>query len=95
LCPWDSSGNITGVGCHFLLQGIFSTQGSNLGLHWQLDSLPLCHQGRWHRWIHPEKALSGDLDWKTSFSGQAALGETRIGRGEHALFFFPKSHRQE
>ena len=23
---------ITGVGCHFLLQGIFPTQGSNLGL---------------------------------------------------------------
>ena len=24
-------GKITGVGCHFLLQGIFVTQGSNLG----------------------------------------------------------------
>ena len=32
LCPWDSPGKNTGVGCHFLLQGIFSTQGSNLGL---------------------------------------------------------------
>ena len=32
LCPWNSPGNITGVGCPFLLQGIFSTQGSNLGL---------------------------------------------------------------
>ena len=29
LCPWDSPGNVTGVGCHFLLQGIFLTQGSN------------------------------------------------------------------
>ena len=29
LCPWNFSGNITGVGCHFLLQGIFPTQGSN------------------------------------------------------------------
>ena len=29
-------------GCHFLLQGIFSTEGSNPGLlHWQADSLPL------------------------------------------------------
>ena len=27
LCPWDSPGNDTGVGCHFLLQGIFPTQG--------------------------------------------------------------------
>ena len=23
LCPWDSLGKSTGVGCHFLLQGIF------------------------------------------------------------------------
>ena len=23
LCPWDCSGKNTGVGCHFLLQGIF------------------------------------------------------------------------
>ena len=28
----DSSGKNTGVGCHFLLQGIFLTQGSNPGL---------------------------------------------------------------
>ena len=27
-CPWDSPGKNTGVGCHSLLQGIFSTQGS-------------------------------------------------------------------
>ena len=27
-----SPGKNTGVGCHFLLQGIFPTQGSNLGL---------------------------------------------------------------
>ena len=32
LCPWDSPGTNTGVGCHFLLQGIFPTQGSNRGL---------------------------------------------------------------
>ena len=32
LCPWDSSGKNPGVGCHFLLQGIFPIQGSNLGL---------------------------------------------------------------
>ena len=29
LCPWDSPGKDTRVGCHFLLQGIFPTQGSN------------------------------------------------------------------
>ena len=32
LCPWDSPGKNTGVGCHALLQGIFPTQGSNLHL---------------------------------------------------------------
>ena len=32
LCPWNSPGKSTGVGCHFLLQGIFPTWGSNLGL---------------------------------------------------------------
>ena len=32
LRPWDFPGKSTGVGCHFLLQRIFPTQGSNLGL---------------------------------------------------------------
>ena len=49
LCPWDSRGNNTGMGCHFLLQGIFLTQGSNPGvlclLHWQANSLSLSHLG--------------------------------------------------
>ena len=31
-CPWNSPSKNTGVGCHFLLQGIFLTQGSNPGL---------------------------------------------------------------
>ena len=39
----------TGVGCHFLLQGIFPTQGLNpcflCLLHWQVDSLPLAPPG--------------------------------------------------
>ena len=32
LCPWDSPGKSTGVGCHSLLQGIFPTQELNPGL---------------------------------------------------------------
>ena len=32
LCPWDFPGNDTAVGCHFLLQGIFPTQGLSPGL---------------------------------------------------------------
>ena len=49
LCPCAFSGKNTGIGCHFLLQGIFPTQESNLCLlcflHWQADSLPLSHWG--------------------------------------------------
>jgi len=46
LCPWDSSGKNTGVGCHFLLQGIFPTQGSNPGLlHCRQILYHLSHQG--------------------------------------------------
>ena len=32
LHPWNFLGKSTGVGCHFLLQGIFPIQGSNPGL---------------------------------------------------------------
>ena len=44
----------TGVGCHFLLQGIFLTQGSNSSLlHWQADSLLMSHQGN----LNPHKLI--------------------------------------
>ena len=40
LCPWDSPGKNTEVGCHALLQWIFLTQGLDLLLlhllHWQV-----------------------------------------------------------
>ena len=43
----DSLGKNTGVGCHFLLQGIFPTQGWNPGLlHCRQILYPLSHQGR-------------------------------------------------
>ena len=32
LCPWDSPGKNSGVGCHALFQGIFPSQGSDLHL---------------------------------------------------------------
>ena len=50
VCPRDSPGQNTGVGCHFLLQGIFPTQGSNSHLlhllHWQANSLTLAPSGK-------------------------------------------------
>ena len=45
LCPWNFPGKNIEVDCHFLIQGIFLTQGSKPHLlcllHWQADSLPL------------------------------------------------------
>ena len=50
LCPWDTPGKNTGVGCHFLFQGTFQTQKSNPGhLHCgQIlsSSLALSGQGK-------------------------------------------------
>ena len=44
--PWDFPGKNTGVGRHFLLQGIFPTQGSNPGLlHCRQTIYCLSHQG--------------------------------------------------
>ena len=40
LCPWDSPGKSTGVGCHSLLQRILHTQGWNLGFLHCSHSLP-------------------------------------------------------
>ena len=46
----------TGVDCHFLLQGIFQTQGQNpCLLLWHADFLPLSHQGSPHQ--HIKKGL--------------------------------------
>ena len=46
LCSWISPSRNTGMGCHFLLQGIFPTQGLNSCLlPWQADSLPAEPQG--------------------------------------------------
>ena len=46
LCPSDSPGKNSGVGCHYLLQGIFLAQGLNLGLlHCRQILYLLSHQG--------------------------------------------------
>ena len=48
-CPWNFPSKNSGVGCHFLLQGIFPTQELNphllCFLHWLVDSFPLSHLG--------------------------------------------------
>ena len=47
LCPWNSLGKNNEVGCNFLLQGTFLTQGSNPGLpHCRRILYRLSHQKR-------------------------------------------------
>ena len=59
LCPWDFPGKNTGVGCHFLLQGIFPTQGSNLRLlHWQLILSRWAISQRIYRKIQKQKTFT-------------------------------------
>ena len=54
-CPWDLLAKNIGVDCCFLLQGIFLTQGSNLGLlHCRQTFYHLSHQ-----------RLSGHTDHKS------------------------------
>ena len=49
LCLWNSPGRNAGVGCHFLLQGIFQIQGSIPGLpHCRQILYHLSHQGSSH-----------------------------------------------
>ena len=49
LCRWYFPGKNTGVGWHFILQGIFLTQESSLHLlwllPWQVNFLRACHLG--------------------------------------------------
>ena len=83
LCPWDSPGKNTGVGNHFLLQGIFPTQGSNpdLWAHLRADSLPSELQGKplwldfypinspffFHSFISQRKCISWKLPYISPF----------------------------
>ena len=69
LCPWDFSGKNTGVGCHFLLQGIFPTQEWNLCLlHQEVDSLLLNHLGS-----HDIQQLHRNCYYLYSFSWEPIL----------------------
>ena len=64
LCPWDSPGKDTVVGCHALLQGIFPTQGLDQHLlclpDWQTCSLLLVPLGKPQAvWVNLAKTVVG------------------------------------
>ena len=62
VCPWDFPGNSTEVDCHFLLQGIFPTQGPNPGLpHCRQTLYRLSHQGSLEGWRQSSEGRSRPL----------------------------------
>ena len=80
LSPWNSLGKNTGVGSHSLLQGIFSTQGSNPGLlHCRQILYHLSHQG---------SPVSGIARvWTHSSFTMLLLVLKKEGREVNAFFF--------
>ena len=74
LCPWDSPGKNTGVGCHALLQGIFPIQGSNPDLpHCRQISLPVELPGKPKNTGVLPFPSPGDLPHPVSKLGSPAL----------------------
>ena len=76
------SGKNPGVSCHALLQGIFPTQGSNLGLlcllHWQKVSLPLASPliGRKNNKQENKKKVESDMtEWLHFHFSLSCIGE--------------------
>ena len=80
LCPWISKARVLGMGCHFLLQGMFLTQGSNLGLlH--------CRQTLY--WLsHPRNPLTKTLP---GLSGRGSKGNHNLIRSFTSFLFVTQS----
>ena len=80
----DSPGKNSEVGCHALLQGIFQTQGLNLGLpHYKWILYDLSHQGSPHlTYLHPN--IDGEVGRHKRPMGMKAWScekpETQPGR---------------
>ena len=78
LCPWNSPGKNTGVGCHSLLQGIFPTQGLNLGLlHCRQILYHLSHLG----------SLSTDSQTHKSILNKAYYLKTLVKKLPHSIHY--------
>ena len=70
LHPWDFQGKSTGMGCHFLLQGIFPTQGSNPGLlHCRQTLYRLSHLKQAYFQIRSHSEVLGIKTWTLILEG--------------------------
>ena len=81
LWPWDFPGKNTGVGCHFLLQGILLTLGYNLCLldcrktldHWAIKALNLVFLNSESQFHFPDTTLPDPLKTQMSINGLVTL----------------------
>ena len=81
LHPWDSPGKITGVGCHFLFQGVFLTQGSCIAGEF-LPFEPPGKPTRLSRSNTQKDVLSIIEDWNSKAGSQELRGVTgKFGLG--------------
>ena len=86
-CPWDSPGKNTGIDCHFLLPGVFPTQGWNPRLLWLLP----CRQILYH-WATGEAQIllpSCILVTPRSFPGGSVMKNRLQGRSHRRRGFHP------
>ena len=78
LCPWNSPGKNTGVGCRALLQAIFLTQGLNpcllLLLHWQAGSSLPVPPGKPIK-LHGVIKICIEKNWKELYLDKRYLGK--------------------
>ena len=81
LRPWDFPGKSTGVGYHFLLQGIFPTQGLNPGLpHCTRTLYPLSHQGsNADKQVNTYKKQGGDQYYQRDIKQNKELEMNGLG----------------
>ena len=81
LCPWDFPGKNTRAGCHFLLQGIFPTRGSNRQflhlLHWQVYSL-LLENPKVYLWPGKPKSSHPTLSFPVEHGNKYSLPHESI-----------------
>ena len=76
----NSPGKNTGVGCHFLLQGIFPAQGLNqLSAALAVDSLSLSHQGRSPQMIQMNLFTKQKWIYRENKITISKVGEDKLG----------------
>ena len=87
LCPWDSPGKNTGVGCHALLQGTFPTQELDPGLlHCRQILYPMSQQGnpRTLEWVAmPSSRGSSPPRDRTHVSRISCIGRWVLHHQQH------------